>query len=125
MIKSRFDTRTWHEIVGDLIIERTNFGDAVHLEIQYRGTARPIILLKFTTMDPDKSEFPSQEEITDWLPETPFYTLIDDSTGKAIDGEFQKGYSDWRSYINDAHGLGPEIQRICKTGGRYFTYEER
>ncbi len=124
MRKGKFDTRTWHEIVGDLIIERTSQGDTIELIIKYNGTSKPNVTLKFHSMDPDKQSYNKEEEISDWLPSVPYYDLIDDTTGKPLEGELRRGFSDWRTYMTDAHGMGPEIQRITKTGGRIFTYQE-
>ena len=124
MIKGRFDTRTWQEVVGDLIMERTTFGDAVELRIKYNGKDRPHIVLSFATTDPDRQGFVKEEEITTFLPDKPYYYIIDDTTGKPIEGEFQKGHPDWHSFVNSIGGLGPEIQKICRTGGRQFTYRE-
>ena len=124
MTKGRFYTRTWQEVVVNLIMERTTFGDAVDLLIKYNGLERPTIILSFATSDPDRQGMAKEEEITSFLPDKPYYYIIDDTTGKPIEGEFQKGFQDWRSFVNGINGLGPEIQKICRTGGRQFTYRE-
>jgi hypothetical protein len=122
MKRNRFDNRSWEEIVGDLVSERTTPGDAITLNIKFNGTSRPTVTLKFATFDLDKAQLSNSEEISDWLPEKPYYMLIDDTTGKPLDGEFQRGFPDWRSYVNDY--FGPQLKGIVSTGGRRFGYEE-
>jgi hypothetical protein len=122
MTKHRFDTRTWVEIVGDLVISHTSQGDSVKLLVKFNGSNKPSVWLDFVTFDPDKKSKPSREEITDWIDDTPYYQVIDDSSGKPIPGEMQKGNSNWREYVDVR--FGPLVQSIIKSGGRQFSYEE-
>lgn len=121
MKKNRFDQRTWAEIVGNLVTERTSQGDSIKMLIKYNGSEKPSVWLQFATYDPDKKGLANIEEITDWLDSSYSYDLIDDSTGKPAVGEYRRGYSSWQEYIDIL--LGPTVQQISKSGGRNFTYE--
>lgn len=119
-MKNRFDTRSWVEIVEELKTERTLPGDSVKLLITYNGTSKPQVCLEFMTTDPEKKKYDSLEDITDWLPDKPYYDVLDDTTGKPMEGEFRRG-SDWLNFIDS--DFGPVIQKIFKSGGRAFSYE--
>lgn len=122
MIKHRFDTRTWVEIVGDLVISRSSQGDGVKLLVKFNGSNKPSVWLEFTTFDPDKRKLDSKEEITSWIDDSPYYQIMDDSSGKPIAGDIQRGSSTWREYVDVR--FGPLVQSIVKSGGRNFSYEE-
>ena len=121
MIKSRYDSRTWVEIVGDLVSERTSRGDLIKLTVQYNGTKKPTVNLEFTTYDPDKKAYKPKEEITDWIDEKPYYDVIDDSTGQPLEGETRKGSTSWDEYVNVR--FGPLVKSIVEAGGRIFSFE--
>lgn len=121
MKKSRFDPRNWNEIVGILVSQRTSVGDSIKLTVKYNGNNRPTVTLEFSTFDPDKKMFSPTEEITEWLDPTPYYDIIDDTTGTPISGEQRRGSSSWREYIDIR--FGPEVKSIVNSGGRNFSYE--
>jgi hypothetical protein len=119
--RSRFDSRTWTEIVGNLVSERTSVGDTIKLTIKFNGNKKPNVWLEFQTYDPDKKNFLSIEEITDWVDDLPYYEIIDDTTGQPIPGEGRRGSSDWTEYVDVR--FGPAVQSIVRSGGRRFEYE--
>ena len=121
MTRSRFDSRTWTEIVGNLVSERTSVGDTIKLTIKFNGNKKPNVWLEFQTYDPDKKNFLSIEEITDWVDDLPYYEIIDDTTGQPIPGEGRRGSSDWTEYVDVR--FGPAVQSIVRSGGRRFEYE--
>lgn len=121
MIKNKYDTRVCKEIVGDLVSARTVPGDSIKMIFKYNGEAKPSVWLEFHTYDPDKKALPSLEEITDWVDDKPYYDIIDDSTGKPIEGDSRRGSHDWREFMDNR--FGPMVQSIVKSGGRLFSYE--
>ena len=121
--KNRFDPRNWVEVVSNLITERTSPGDSIKLLIHYNGTIKPNVWLEFSTYDSEKKRYEPKEEITDWVDDKPYYEIKDDSTGRPIEGEVRRGSSDWVEYMEGISGVGPEIQKMIKTGGRNFSYE--
>ena len=121
MTRGRFDSRTWTEIVGNLVSERTSVGDTIKLMVQFNKNRKPNVFLEFSTYDPDKKDMLSIEEITDWVDDLPYYEIIDDSTGEPIPGEGRRGTSDWTEYIDMR--FGPVVQSIVRSGGRRFIYE--
>lgn len=122
MTKNRFDTRTWVEISEDLKNERSSPGDKIVLEIKFNGYNKPNFYLRFFTVDPEKDRADNREEITDWIDDTPWYEVIDDTTGKPLEGEMRKGTDSWRDYVEVR--FGPLIQSLFKSGGRVFEYKE-
>lgn len=122
MTKNRFDNRTWVEIVGDLVSARTSQGDSIKLVVKYNGSKKPNVWLEFSTYDSEKKYLPNIEEITDWVDATPYYEIMDDSTGKPIPGDTRRGSSSWDEYINVR--FGPLVKSIVESGGRVFSYKE-
>lgn len=124
MVRSIFDGKGILEVVGDLVSERTDPGDSIRLLIKYRGQEKPLIVLEFNSYNPDKSKLARKEDLTYLLPAKPYYDVIDPSTGRAYTDAVRQGYEDWRQLVNNPNGLGPAIQKICKAGGRNFSYED-
>jgi hypothetical protein len=121
MVKGRYDNRTWVEVVADLIIERSSVGDSIKLLITYAGSQKPTVRLEFKTLDPDKARPDNIVDITGWVDDSPYYDIIDDSTGRPVEGDYRRGSSSWKEYIDSR--FGPLLQSMVKSGGRNFSYE--
>lgn len=115
MKKSSIDTRTITEVLNTLITERTDAGDTVHFTFRYRQPSKPQVWFEFISFDKGKTE----EELTDFLPDSPYVVAIDHTTGKPYSGEVPSG--DWRSFLER---LGTDFRSMIESGGRGFTYEE-
>jgi len=114
MKKHTFDQRSWLEIVNNLVSERTSIGDSISLKIKYNDVRKPQLWLNFSTYDPDKKKYASEEEITDWLPDSPFFERDDQ----------RYGFDSWRDLIELPDGVALQIKAIVMAGGRNFSYTE-
>lgn len=122
MKKNKTDVRSLLDVVAELVSERTSYGDQIDLTVTMRGQNRPNILLTFRTTSETMAQYNNTEEdLSDWVDDKPYYIPIDDVTGQEIAGEYRRGFDTWEEYIDK--DLGPKIQGIIKAGGRLFSYK--
>lgn len=120
MKRHKFDSRTLQEVVEEIKSLKTSPGDQVKLLIYYSKSA-PRVWIKPNSYDPDKKQYASVEEISDWMDDSPSYHVIDDSTGRPMSGEFRRGYNTWEEYMTSL--VIPSVTGIMNTGGRALEVE--
>ena len=120
MKRNIYDTRPLVEVFNEMITMNTDQGDKVVFHIDYNGT-RPKLVAEFHSFSKNGGR-PVQEDLSDWLPETPFFYRVD-GTGERIEN-MPSGHTNWKDFFYDPLGIFKTLIDIVKCGGRTVEVKE-
>jgi hypothetical protein len=110
MNKNLYDTRSWMEVVGDVVDFKSSPGDGVQLHIQYHPQGKPTVQLYISTFS--KGAF--YEDISAWIPDQPFFIVNDE----------ERGFPSWREFVESQGAFGQTVRSIIVGSGRNFVFKE-